>query len=571
MTTVRRTYLYAISMVTLVVWTWGIGLLLQLLLQIAINSTSSYISVSPGFFGEQLSLGLAMIAISFPIWLIIWRTVHKHARHDPSEKTAALRKLYLNLILGASSITALTTGIGVTQWLLSGAEIMSLPAGALAALPVCLGVWYFHWRLESSDGQPCSRGRTLQRWYIYFVSAWALFTFARGFALTFSDALYSSSLWSGTILGQGQFWDSHMTTAVASLFLGAIWWGFHWLYVARNDAGSTLRQVYLYIFTIFGGAVTALVAITTTLYRLLGFLLGSQGLSWEPYFLFFSWTIPTMIIGIAAWIYHWHIVKREAPITELPRSTTRRVYYYLLSGVGLGTVVSGLAIFIGLLIDLLLNVLGTTQILIYTSGWWRNPLALFIVMIIVGVPIWIYHWISVQRNIGKVGIIEQSSRSRRIYLYTVLCLSIIAFLTSLIYIIFRLLSGALQNTLDPGVFNDIKWSLQAFIVACPLLIYHWNILRGDQRAGSERSAQRKSFVAIVDQENSTNLIPRLEKAIDLPIQMLNPFITIEIRNSPPSNEEVTKLANEILEAKQEKILIIAFGTEVSIFPYDSNT
>ncbi|MEW6033276.1 MAG: DUF5671 domain-containing protein [Chloroflexota bacterium] len=565
MSTVRRAYFYAVSLVTLVVSSWGIGILLRLLLDLLFSRTT--ISVTPGFFRDQLSLGLAMVVIAGPIWFIHWRVAQRHACCDSGEAGAALRKLHLCLVLTASSLTALMTGVGVLHWLLGGLSATEFQAGTLAAFIVSLGVWYHHWRVDLADGEPCSRGKTLQRWYWYTVSAWALVLFASGVINALGIMLQTSGVWGGESIVQGPLWSADVRTRVASLLLGLLWWCFQWLWTARRDIGSVLRQVYLYLFAILSGAIATLVSLSITLFQSLKFGLGSRGSSGEPYFQFLSWTLPAMVVGLAVWVYHWQKVKEEAMANEGRRSSARRVYYYLLSGVGLGAALAGLVVLVGLLLDLLLGALDPSQVMATTPGWRRDPLALFAVLMLVGSAIWLYHWLGMQREATEKDVTERGARSRRVYLYTFLCLGIVALVASLVNIVYRLLAGGLQGTPLLSVLQDTKWSLQVFLVAAPTLAYHWRVLREDHGVGAEKATAEKVVVAVIDDSSRLALVPRLQTALGTRIRVLS----IQGEKAGPSlvlsDEELRLLARDVLASPHERLLLLVHGTEVELYPY----
>ncbi|MBI2854915.1 MAG: hypothetical protein HYX87_08370 [Chloroflexi bacterium] len=105
MTTTRRVYFYAVALVTLAVWSWGVGLLIRLIFDLiglrpSISGTSNY-------FWQQFSLGVALLAIALPIWLFHWMAIQKYTTTDKRESAAPVRKAYLSLLMTATAITIL--------------------------------------------------------------------------------------------------------------------------------------------------------------------------------------------------------------------------------------------------------------------------------------------------------------------------------------------------------------------------------------------------------------------------------------------------------------------------------
>ena len=106
MSTVRRVYFYAVSLVTLGIWAWGAGLILRLIFAMTFNRQPS-IASSPGYLQQQLALGIAMIAIAGGDTIrevqraifndadivIVWREFYK-----ATDETAKIAKEFLKEI-----------------------------------------------------------------------------------------------------------------------------------------------------------------------------------------------------------------------------------------------------------------------------------------------------------------------------------------------------------------------------------------------------------------------------------------------------------------------------------------
>jgi len=565
MSTVRRVYFYAVSLVTLGIWAWGAGLILRLIFAMTFNRQPS-IASSPGYLQQQLALGIAMVAIAGGVWVVHWRVVQRHAAVDPSEAGAALRKLYLSLILTSSALTALMTGKDVLRWLLGGVPAGEFSSGALAALIVSAGIWLYNWKVNANDGPSSPTGRTLQRWYWYFVSAWSLVLFSVALVNALGMVSDRGGLFGGQTLAQGPLWNGDMRLSLASFLLGVPWWWFHWFRAAGKDSESSLRQVYLYLFAITGGALAGLVALTVTLFRLLEYTLGGAAAPQADFFGFLGWTIPTMLIGIAVWVYHWQTVKDETAGEEERRTSARRVYYYMLSGLGLTAIASGIVFLVGLLVDLLLGTVDSSYVVISLPGWWRNQLALFIVLLLVGTVVWLYHWLRVQRDAGGSQR-ERAARSRKVYLYNFLCISIIGLVASLINIVYRFIAGFLPDSSLLDELSNMKWGLQGLLVSGPVLAYHLGVLREDMRAGAEKAVARKALVVVVDADETSRFIPRLEKELGSRVRAMSLEGEKHVPQLEVSDEQLQELARSVIASPQAKLLLLVHGTEVKLYPY----
>src|SRR3990170_4507157 len=106
---------------------------------------------------------------------------------------------------------------------------------------------------------------------------------------------------------------------------------------------------------------------------------------------------------------------------------------------------------------------------------------------------------------------ERAARSRKVYLYTFLCISIIGLVASLINIVYRFIVGLLPGSSLLDELSNMKWGLQGLLVSGPVLAYHLGVLREDMRTGAEKAGARKTLVVVVDAGETSRFIPRLEK------------------------------------------------------------
>jgi ABC-type multidrug transport system fused ATPase/permease subunit len=378
-----------------------------------------------------------------------------------------------------------------------------------------------------------------------------------------NTAVVSLPVW-GDALVRGQFWNNSAQISIAMILLGGPVWYFHWFRMARGDFDSTLRQVYFYLLTISGGAITALIAATILLYRIFIWAFGGAPISVSPHFQFLGWAVPTILVGLAIWGYHLRLAQEEAGRVQEKRQSAQRVYFYLMSFLGLGTLVAGTSLLFGILIDFIINAAGTS--LTPAAGWWRDQLALCLALLVVGTPLWLYYWNKVLKRVRAGGIEEWRALSRRIFLYFIIGASIIALAADLVNIIYQLLSGMLQSNFGVNVLRSSKWSLQTLIVAAPLLWYHWQILRADQHHGAELAVVRHNVTLLVD-DRTGNLASRLENKLGYKIQVLYQVGQVPETISILPDEEIDRIVNEIQSSPGKKVMLVVVGGKVITLPY----
>ena len=560
----RHVWLYLITLISLGIFAAGVGQLLTLLFDITIKSSSATQVMGANFNNQKLSLGLAMTVIGGPLWFFFWRAIQRRVKGNQEEIGSVVRKLFLNFILLETAIMGLTAASNFLKWLLAGVPLAQFSTSGLAIVIVAGIVWCYHWRVSEGEGYPSSGIKTFRRWYVYVLSGFGLVWLAIGLVQLINTAVTNLPVWGDTLV-RGQFWNNTAQMSIAQILLGGIAWYFHWFRMAKDDFDSALRQVYFYLLTISGGAITALVASTILLYRLFIWVFGgtsspvSYRISTTPHFQYFGWAVPTILVGLAIWGYHSRLVQEEAGKVQEKRQSAQRVYFYLMSFLGLGTLAAGLSILLGILIDT-----GTT--LTATSGWWRNQLALSLSLLLIGTPLWLYYWNGILKRVKSGGIAECRALSRRIFLYVIIGASIITLAADLVNIVYQLLRDMLQGNFGANFLHGSKWSLQTLIVAAVLLWYYWQILRTDQRRGAESLVIRRN-VTLLTGDRTGELASRLEGKLGIKIHTLYQVGQTGEQLPALPDEEIERLVNEIQSSPSNKVIVMVIGGKVTVLPY----
>ena len=564
MSITRRVWLYLITIISLGIFAAGVGQLLALLFDLTIKGSYLTQVGESTFSQQQLSLGLAMTVIGGPLWFFFWRAIQRRVKGNQEEIGSAIRKLFLNFILLETAIMGITAVSNFLRWLLSGASLAEFSTSGLAIVIVAGVVWFYHWRVSEVEGHPSSAAKTFRRWYVYILAGFGLVWLAVGLVQLINTAVISLPIW-GVTLVQGQFWNRTAQMSIAQILLGGMSWYFHWFRMAKDDFDSALRQVYFYLLTISGGAITALVASTILLYRFFIWVFGgasisvSQRIPTSPHFQFLGWAVPTILVGLAIWGYHSRLVQEEAGKVQEKRQSAHRVYFYLMSFLGLGTLAAGLSFLLGILLD-------TGTSLTATSGWWRNQLALSLSLLLIGTPLWLYYWNGILKRVQSGGITEWRALSRRIFLYVIIGASIITLAVDLVNIVYQLLRVTMQGNFSANFFPNSKWSLQTLIVAAVLLWYHWQILRTDQRRGAESLVIRRN-VTLLTEDRTGELASRLETKLGIKIHTLYHVGQTGEKLPALPEEEIDRLANEIQSSPSNKVILVVLNGKIMVLPY----
>jgi hypothetical protein len=170
------------------------------------------------------------------------------------------------------------------------------------------------------------------------------------------------------------------------------------------------------------------------------------------------------------------------------RAGMRRLYFYILSAIGLGAAFSGLALLIAFLIDRV--VLGVAQIGSLSGG---------LALLIAGLPLWLLTWRPMQTEslaAGDAGDHARRSLLRKIYLYLALFVSVVGGMITAVSLLFQLLRALLgqpqANLLDQSL--RLATLLLLFI---GLGLYHGLTLRKDGRLASAALTARHAAFPVL--------------------------------------------------------------------------
>ncbi|MBN2076505.1 MAG: hypothetical protein JW762_13230 [Dehalococcoidales bacterium] len=155
----RRLYLYLMGFIGLGTMVSGIVFLLGVVFDRLFDAFSTTRIFSAGWWGEQLSISLALMLVGVPIWIYYWRNImHTVEEGGVTERGARSRRIFLYAVLGFSIIAAVSTLVIIVYQVINGIlqgdfgteflrNIIWSLSGFLAALPVLV----YHWRVLRED------------------------------------------------------------------------------------------------------------------------------------------------------------------------------------------------------------------------------------------------------------------------------------------------------------------------------------------------------------------------------------------------------------------------------------
>ena len=467
--TPRRFYFYSMSFIALMLLVSGIMIVMMTLLD--------------GFFGEpvlretttRLATGLALTIVGLPLWGLHWRFVQGAVSARPSESRSILRSLYLYVATAVALGFLAYGGYKVIEWTLL---VGDFPALAWAAVLVWGPVWAYHWRVISIEAPETTlETRGMRRLYLYLASALGIAMLASGVGFLVYFILnegYAAAFGSG-LFGSERLWGEVARVALAvSVVGGVIWWA-HWLKFASTDRGSILRWIYLFIATIGGGTVTALVGLGIVIHTPLTWALGASNDPAVDLFKVAPGGIATLTVGVGLWVYHRHRVTSESSANESVHVS--RSYNLLIAAIGLLVVASAsVAVFD----TFLLLVSESSPVIVLGDVQWRERLAIIITLLAIGAPAWWFHWRRIQVAAVSDPEIERTALPRKLYVMGVLCLGLLALVGGASSTLFIFLRDLLDVDLSANTLRELSTGLSVVLTALLVIPYHWAMYRRDR-------------------------------------------------------------------------------------------
>lgn len=559
--TLRRLYFYIVSFVALMMAAFGVATIAQFALEEAFGQAVLVTS------NRRLAIGLALLIVGLPLWAVHWAFVRRYVRELPVERRSIIRKVYIYLVLGVAIGFFVSEAIEIVQFLFRSHAYSGYPWASVVVWGV---VWAFHWSVEESEGQPTLETQTIRRLYVYAVSLATLAQASLGVGRAIHvmliegyDSVFSMAVLLPTEPG---LWRPVMRIALSLVIVGGAVWVAHWAYFARRDGPSLLRQLYLYVFIVLGGAATTLVPLGVIINSVFEWLLGAAGQAAVAHFRLLPASLATMSIGIALGSYHWSVASREASASTAESRALRRTISYITAAGGLVT----LGVGIGVAVDLALGVLVESRDALLGTGLWKNQLAAALTLGVLGAPVWGYVWTMLQRQVSLGEAEERLAMARRIFIILALSAGMLATLGSVSSLLFFFLRDLLGDGLSRETLRDARPALAILAAVAVFLPYYWIVYRQDRQAEplapmpAERP--RRKEVSVLAGDDADPFIRSVEAALGYRVTTLR-WADPGAALPQLAEAQYQELAQRINEASGPRVLLIPDGTTVRVLSY----
>ena len=570
--TVRRLYFYVVAFVSLMMTATGVLFLVQVILDSIFGG--DVISGST----IRLAGGMALVIVGSPLWYFHWRYIQRAVAEQPVETRSILRKLYIYITLAVAGSIAIYTAYDLLNWIF-GTEDFS--GYSIAAVIIWSGVWAFHWLIEEREGQPTSETIVVRRLYIYIASLVGLIMLSLGVGRVLYFILLEgyNSLTATPLLGdESGLWRPTLREMLSLAIIGGGVWALHWLYIARRDYDSAIRQVYLYIFAILGGVMTTLSALGIIIDEILVWALGSVSAdSTAEHFEFLPGSVATLSVGAALWAYHWYRVRLEADMSPSNNSVgPPRIHLHSHGNRNRHARRR--------------NIHARRRGAQAHSGElrrccrWRRPveapLANIITLAVLGGPLWGYYWRNIQLRMQADSDDEILATSRRIFIFAALGVGVLALLGSVSALLFMFLRDLLEVSLSLGTLGDMVEPIAIIAAAAAFLPYYWTVYRQDQDAAPEimledspvisdpvEGQPPRKPVTLLAADDANALVGQIQDALGYDIETLR-WADTDVVMPALTDEACAQVAQSIADAPGRYILLIPDGEQLRVLSHD---
>jgi hypothetical protein len=494
MRTIRRLYFYAVALVSLEIVLWGlIGL-----------ARSTFSTNIVGGSATRLAQALALILVGVPVFGLHWWVAQRSAGADMDEHASGVRAVFLYAALLGTLIPIAQNALSMLDHLLLRAFGMNYSLAMfnsnqtwsdnlIAMLMNGIVAAYFitvlraDWRVVT----PKDTLADLRRIYRYI---WVIYTLVMLVAGVQQILRFAFDIPTITL---GAAFRTTFINGLTLLLIGTPLWFFAWKTIQdalteATERESLLRLGVLYVLAL-AGVITVLTSGGMVINVILRDLLGER-MSGQDFMRLISGPLSIGIPLAGVWAYYGHWLGRSmAETPDAPRRAgMRRLYFYILTAIGLGATFTGLSMLLSFVVDASIGNLVWADTL-------RPRLAASLATLFASLPLWWLTWRPMQAEAlapGDPGDHARRSLVRKVYLYLVLFVSVIGGMivaVALLFLLLRTLLGDRPPNFEQSLFNY----LQILFLFVLMGIYHGLTLRRDGRMAAHTLTSRHTLFPVL--------------------------------------------------------------------------
>lgn len=572
---IQQAYVHVTCLVAIHMAVLGAANVLRVLAELALGAPSGSFLGLPFIFAEgfsrpasvhreQMSLALALLLIGGPVWAFHWRSAQRAARASEGDRRSPIRAFYLYLVMFVTALLVffhLQHAIGnfISALLGSGRteppffgppavlaqDLPRLVVASLSMVAVAAATWWYHRRVAAEDRSAVAIVREPAEWRrahgygLILIGLFSMILPATGLLSGLWDLAFDTT--PPRTFTEGPFRQSFTTPtplerlrwqlpfAVPALVTGVALWLIHWIPARRmarattaegdDERRSVIPKIALY-FVVLSSALGVLASLTFALVGVFRQLLGDPDPGGgRPLLVATGGPLAQVVVLGTAWIYHRRVLEDEASRQPELRAQAdmRRLYYYVVSALGLAMIAIGSAGLVGVVGSYAMGYLThqTSEIATYAS------------LVTVGLPFWAFHWTRIERYLWREdepgrALDERRATLRRGYLYIAMLGGGLALLVAGAAALFQVINGLLAADLGLPRFHDLWHLLVNAGVGAAVANAHWRLHRADRDALAAAVVATPAvaaaptsfqFVVTLDADDAVSARAKLETAL----------------------------------------------------------
>jgi len=531
----RRFFQYATLYGVLIVVAFGLTGLLEQMLQ-------SGADVVQRGRNTDAARAIAFVVVGVPVYLGVATWVNRQL-DDPRERQSFGLSFYLTATLVTGLLVAGYAAFDILRWAFGVVEFdeSSLARGLVWGL-----IWLIHWFLIDRYLEVRGEGHLLAGSAVSLAHAGT----AVGLGIfTLLDRLYIDLFETGFVSSFGD----DLLTALAGLIVGGAFWWLYWLRNTIHLERTPLWNAYTLLLGVFNGLGAAVVSGASLLYLVLVWLLGDPDPDSAGRFFEVSPALLTaIVVGLAFFFYHRAVLGESG---SRRRTEIRRIYEYVISGLGLLAFAGGVTV---LLIVVIEQVTPDARIIETDSD--INVVLGAVTALVVGGPLWWGFWRRIQQVRFAQPESELRSRTRNTYLGLLFGVGGVAALISLVTAVFRFIEDLLEGQMGATTVDDVALAMAIVATTGAIAGYHWVVFKED-RADTPAAIASPLREVILLGITAPGAIEALAEQLDVKVRAW------ERLDEVPASLDVAALLAELADESHERVLVMAAPGGHDVVPF----
>ena len=543
----RRLLIYIVLFVTLNVYAVGFSSLIGWVLDL--------IGIIGDAQTQNIAPFLSAIIVCLPIWLFVWRYVNRGLEESSYEESSTIRNLYLNLVLGISTIYLSISIFGFIESIIK----LESPLSALPNMIVWAPLFYVHLNYAQKDWFEDRRKR-IHEFYLnitFIISLIIIFISLRGLALDGLDYLILLVSSNDVLVENSTNLDIE-GGQISALITAAGLWFYSWnLRIKKIDLNFrtvdlsviTVSQAFIFLLSIFfilAQGIMLLFDIGSNqpqgLYKTLEFL---------PQILSFS------IVSIIIWIYYssGFLDTGVRKFYKVDPSLIKWTYRFSVRAISLifliSSSVSLLVFLIGIPITLSDEILITAE-----KKWEFDLISASISSFLIGVMTLRY----ISKKIESDSEVSRKKDIEKSYIYIVAVFFLFFLIGALIAILTIIIRDLIGWSWSLSTIELLRWPFSFALNSIIILWFFRKDIISRFRAGADKKIEKKS-VEILSSESLLRHKAELNELFNVKsFQVANKIGKLKF-----NKEGVNKIDSYLKKHEAKKYYIVEDGQDIILY------